>query len=103
MAAGTAVVASDLTGYRAVARTGAEARLVPPGDTDALRAALQALLDDPAARGVVAAAGRARAEALSMARLAEEYEAVYREAVGSVRRPASVARPVRLVRGRRHR
>ncbi len=103
MAAGTAVVASDLTGYRAVARTGAEARLVPPGDTDALRAALQALLDDPAARGAVAAAGRARAEALSMARLAEEYEAVYREAVGSVRRPASVARPVRLVRGRRHR
>jgi len=38
-----------------------------------------------------------------VARLAEEYEAVYREAVGSERRPASVARPVRLVRGRRHR
>jgi len=103
MAAGTAVVASDLTGYRAVARTGAEARLVPPGDAAALRVALRALLDDPTARGTVAAAGRARAEALSMARLAEEYEAVYREAVGSERRPASVARPVRLVRGRRHR
>ncbi len=103
MAAGTAVVASDLTGYRAVARTGTEARLVPPGDPDALRAALRALLDDPTARATVAAAGRARAAALSMDRLAEEYEVVYSDAIASVRRPATVARPVRLVRGRRHR
>ncbi|MBM3659097.1 MAG: glycosyltransferase family 4 protein, partial [Actinobacteria bacterium] len=40
MAAGTAVVASDLTGYRAVARTGDEARLVPVGDVAALTATL---------------------------------------------------------------
>ena len=41
MAAGTAVVASDIPGYRAVARPGRDALLVPPGDPDALSAALE--------------------------------------------------------------
>ncbi len=58
MAAGTAVVASDLVGYRAVARTGDEARLVPPDDATALRDALRSLLDDPEARE--GCGGRAR-------------------------------------------
>ena len=40
MAAGVPVVASDLTGYRAVARSGVDALLVPPGDAAALAEAL---------------------------------------------------------------
>ena len=51
MAAGTAVVASDIDGYRTVSRADQEALLVPPGDADALRDALRTLLDDPARRG----------------------------------------------------
>lgn len=101
MAAGTAVVASDLTGYRAVARTGDEARLVPVGDVAALTATLRDLLDDPAARAAVAAAGAARATDLSMDHLAEQYEAVYADAVRMTRGGTLMARPVRLARSRR--
>lgn len=103
MAAGTAVVASDLTGYRAVARTGDEARLFRAGDADALRDALRALLDDPESRAKVAAAGAARAVELSLDRLAEELEAVYDDAVRMTRGGTLMARPVRFARSRRHR
>jgi phosphatidylinositol alpha-mannosyltransferase len=103
MAAGTAVLASDLTGYRAVACTGDEAGLVPPGDTIALRDALRALLDDPERRAKIAAAGAARAVALSMDHLAERYDEVYRDAIRTTRRGTLMARPVRLGRSRRTR
>jgi phosphatidylinositol alpha-mannosyltransferase len=102
MAAGTAVVASDLTGYRAVAAGGTEARLVPPGDVAALRATLRDLLDDAAGRSELARRGARRAAELSMDRLAAEYLAVYDDArrAASGRRSAlrGVARPVRLTR-----
>jgi phosphatidylinositol alpha-mannosyltransferase len=98
MAAGTAVVASDLVGYRAVARSGDEARLVPPGDPIALRDALRGLLDDPEARAKVAAAGASRATALSMEQLAERFVAVYEDAIRTARGGTVRARPVRLSR-----
>ncbi len=41
MAAGTALVASDIDGYRTVSRADREALLVPPGDVDALRHSLR--------------------------------------------------------------
>ncbi|GMU77991.1 MAG: GDP-mannose-dependent alpha-(1-2)-phosphatidylinositol mannosyltransferase [Acidimicrobiia bacterium] len=96
MAARTAVVASDLTGYRAVAQTGGEARLVPPGDAVALRDALRALLDDADERDAVAATGAARADELSMDRLAECYEGIYEDAIADSRAGTDMARPVRL-------
>jgi phosphatidylinositol alpha-mannosyltransferase len=98
MAAGTAVVASDLTGYRAVADSGREACLVPPGDAAALRDALRTLLDDAEARAKVAAAGAARAMELSMDHLVQRYETVYDDARGAVSRGSGMARPVRLLR-----
>jgi glycosyltransferase involved in cell wall biosynthesis len=49
LAFGSAIVMSEVGGFPEVAATGA-GRLVPPGDADALGAALQELLDDPAAR-----------------------------------------------------
>ncbi len=82
MAAGTAVVASDIQGYREAA--GPAARLVPPGDSDALRSALAELLTDATSRAALAATGRRRASELSMRRLAERYSATYRELASTV-------------------
>jgi len=60
LAFGKAIVLSDVGGFREVAAAGA-ARLVPPGDPQALRHALVALLADRAARERFAAAARAAA------------------------------------------
>ncbi|MCX4091113.1 glycosyltransferase family 4 protein [Nocardia sp. alder85J] len=50
MAAGTAVLASDLDAFRRVLRDGAAGRLVPVGDSAALAAALDDLLGHPQRR-----------------------------------------------------
>ncbi|HEX3736926.1 MAG TPA: glycosyltransferase [Solirubrobacterales bacterium] len=60
LAFGKPMVVSAVGGFPEVADTGA-ARLVPPGDTAALAAALRELIDDPAAREELAAAARAAA------------------------------------------
>jgi phosphatidyl-myo-inositol alpha-mannosyltransferase len=77
MAAGTPIVASDLPGYRNVARRDVEALLVPPGDAAALAAGLRQVLTSGGRAGELVAAGEARAEALSMDRLAERYLDLY--------------------------
>jgi len=84
MAAGCAVVASDLPGYRAAA--GGHASLVPPGDRSALTGALAgALAEASAGTGLSApqaiAAGRRHAERWSMDRLAAQYVQIYGDAV----------------------
>jgi phosphatidylinositol alpha-mannosyltransferase len=81
MAAGAAVVAADIDGYRNVATDGIDALLVTPGDADALRVALRRALDDAALRDRLVAAGRRRADQLSMRHLAERYLALYRRVV----------------------
>ena len=48
MAAGCAIVASDLPSLREILREGETALFTPPGDAAALRAALQRLRDEPA-------------------------------------------------------
>lgn len=58
MAAGTAVVASDLEAFRRVLREGECGVLVPVGDAGALARALAALLTDPERRTQLAGAGR---------------------------------------------
>jgi phosphatidylinositol alpha-mannosyltransferase len=73
MAAGTAVVASDLDGYRNVATDGADALLAPVGDASALADALRRVLDDERRRAELVEAGRARAQYFAMAKLAELY------------------------------
>jgi len=57
MAAGRAVIVSDLPALRDL--VGGAAALAPPGDGDALAAAMTTLTDDPAQRARLAAAGRA--------------------------------------------
>lgn len=87
MAAGTPVVASDLPGYRNVATHSVDALLVPPGDPAALAAAIRRVLADPDLAARLAAAGRRRAAALSMERLADRYVDLYRRAIRTAARP----------------
>jgi phosphatidylinositol alpha-mannosyltransferase len=87
MAAGAPVVASDIDGYRDVARDGREAILVEPKDPEGLADALRTLLDDRVACESMAAAGRVRADEFSMDRLAGSFVEVYERAVATARTP----------------
>lgn len=84
MAASTPVVATDIPGYRNVARADREALLVAPDDSSALRDALRKVLDDAALASKLVAAGEQRADEFSMTACAERYLPVYEEAL---RRP----------------
>ena len=77
MAAQAAIVASDLSGYRLVARADQDGLLVPPGDADALAAALRRVLGEPALRADLVASATDRARAFSMDTLAERYVEIY--------------------------
>ncbi|MHB1973728.1 MAG: glycosyltransferase family 4 protein [Acidimicrobiales bacterium] len=82
MAAGTAVLASDIPGYRDATggATGGAAQLVGPGDPAALASALVELLADPGRRNGLVARGRERAATCSFTQVAgqylERYEAI---------------------------
>jgi phosphatidylinositol alpha-mannosyltransferase len=77
MAAQTAIVASNLPGYRVVARPDVEALLVEPGDPHALAAGLQLVMNDRCLRERLVSNGEGRALEFSMERLAERYLDVY--------------------------
>jgi phosphatidyl-myo-inositol alpha-mannosyltransferase len=81
MAAGCAVVASDIEGYRMAA--GGHATLVPPGDTQALAAALDRELAAAGSGPSVEARKEAveHARSWSMEALAERYLEVYGRAI----------------------
>jgi phosphatidylinositol alpha-mannosyltransferase len=77
MAARAPIVASDLPGYRNVARPGLDALLVPPDDGAALAGALQQVLDQPSVAASLVASAEQRAEEFSMDRLADLYIDLY--------------------------
>jgi phosphatidylinositol alpha-mannosyltransferase len=79
MAAGTAVVASSLDGYRNVATDGVDSLLVEPGDADALGDAIARVIDDRALSDRLRAAGDERAEGFAMSALADRYLEIYTE------------------------
>ncbi len=79
MAAGCALVASDLDGHRNVATDGVDALLASVGDPAALAKALRRVLEDAGLRAELVAGGHRRADQLSMARLAERYAAIYED------------------------
>lgn len=91
MAAGAVVVASDIDGYRDVARDGKEAILVPPGDSVALSKGLLQALDGGATTTEMIEAGRARAASFSMSAMAGSYLDIYAEVLN---KRASHPRPV---------
>jgi phosphatidylinositol alpha-mannosyltransferase len=77
MAAGTAIVCSDIHGYKGVVRRGEQALLVPPRDPAALASALSRLLADDELRGRMGAAGQARAREFSWERVAGKVDDYY--------------------------
>ena len=94
MAADTPIVASDLPGYRNVARADVDALMPPPGDPVALAQAIRQVLYEPGIASRLAAAGGERAERFSMARLAAEYDAIYRSVLdGTAGRSAAEPLP----------
>jgi phosphatidylinositol alpha-mannosyltransferase len=86
-AAATPVVASDIPGYRDVARDGVEGLLVAPGDALALAESLRRLALDEPLRRRMAAAARARAERFAWPAVAAEVLDCYEQA-------RAVGRPV---------
>ncbi|HEY5833433.1 glycosyltransferase family 4 protein, partial [Streptomyces sp.] len=97
MATGTALVATTGGAIPEVAGPDGETCLaVPPGDAGALVGALDRLLDDPALRRRLGAAGRARVLArFTWARAAETTAELYREAIATQnrRRPGEPPTP----------
>jgi phosphatidyl-myo-inositol alpha-mannosyltransferase len=77
MAARTAVVASDIPGYRSVVTDGNNGVLVRPDHPDALAAAIRALLADPGRRQALVDAGVATAAAHDWSEVAARVRAVY--------------------------
>lgn len=82
MAAGRALVCSDIPGYRTVVTPNENAACFPPGDVRALARTLVNLVEDTPRRGRLAEAGRQRALDFAWPRVVDRIEAVYREAVG---------------------
>jgi phosphatidylinositol alpha-mannosyltransferase len=88
MAAGAAIVASDLDAFQLVLRGGRAGELFPAGDPAALAAAASRLLDDPALRGRLSAAATDAVRAYDWPTVARDvvkvYEAVMPAVVGKV-------------------
>jgi glycosyltransferase involved in cell wall biosynthesis len=82
LACGTPVVASDLPAHREV--LGDQARLIPPGDPDALAAALARILEDPGGEPA-RAARRTRAAGFTWENCANATLSAYQLALGSRR------------------
>ena len=80
MAAGTPVVASDLVGYRNVARPNEDALLTPPGDPVALAAALEVALSGGPEVDALVASAEQRAASFSLESLAKRYLDLYGDA-----------------------
>lgn len=77
MAAGAAILASDLDAFRAVLDGGSAGELFPPGDAAALAERLGRLLDDPWRRAELAARGREVVAAYDWPAVAAQVLGVY--------------------------
>jgi phosphatidylinositol alpha-mannosyltransferase len=77
MAAGAPIVASDIHGYKGVVRRGREGLLVQPREPAQFASAIGRLLDDPALRAEMGAAGRLRAKSFSWPAVTEKVEDYY--------------------------
>ena len=95
MAAGTPIVASNLAGYRNVAREN-DAVLVPPGDARQLADAIRRVLADKDTAARLVASGLERAKEFSISRLADIYIERYERIIDNAASSAG-GRPGTLV------
>ena len=77
MAAGTAIVCSDIHGYKGVVRRGREGLLVPPRKPKALAEAIGTLIADPELRERMSKEGEARAAEFSWERVTAKVDDYY--------------------------
>ncbi|MBA2719101.1 MAG: glycosyltransferase family 4 protein [Chloroflexi bacterium] len=77
MAAGTAIVASDIHGYKGVVRRGREGLLVPPNEPKLIAAGIARLLQDDELRLAMAEAGGQRAQEFSWERVTAKVDEYY--------------------------
>jgi len=89
MAAGCAVVASDIHGYKRVVQRNATGLLVEPKDPDALAGALERLIKDPELRRSLGEAGSRRAPDFDWSHVTAELVNVYQEAIRRHAAPAT--------------
>lgn len=87
MACGLPAVVSEYPGVRAVVDPGRNGLLAPPGDTEAVAAALDSMIEvGPAERRRMGAEGRAKAQrSWSWPSLTDRMDEVYREAIAARR------------------
>jgi phosphatidylinositol alpha-mannosyltransferase len=90
-AAGRAVVASDIAGYRDVVTDGGDGLLVPRGDATRLAETLRELALDPAQTLRMGAVARTSAERYAWPRVAEQVVEAYEDAI-AVPEPATARR-----------
>jgi phosphatidyl-myo-inositol alpha-mannosyltransferase len=83
MASGKPIVAAANAGYRTVLHGEAASFLAPPGDAEALRAKLEALIADPALRQRLGAWGRIEARQYDSGMLAPRFVSFYEAAIRS--------------------
>lgn len=79
MATGKPVIASRIGGLPEIVADGETGFLVTPGDADALRSAMAALLDNPELASRMGAAGLARVGAFYASTVVAQIESVYQE------------------------
>lgn len=97
MAAGTAVVASDIAAFRAVLDDGTAGALFKNGDSLDLAHTLNGLLSDPKARKALAEKGERRAEQFDWATITDRLLAVY-ETVVEWGAPPKTGTPYEILR-----
>ena len=85
LVAGVPVVATDVGGVRDVVEPGESGLLTSPGDPEALPAAVAGLLGDDAERTRMSARARVSGERFDIARVSDEYDALYQQLLA--RRP----------------
>jgi phosphatidylinositol alpha-mannosyltransferase len=88
MAAGRAVVASDIPGYLSIVQPGVNGLVSPPGDAAALAEVLSGLVEDADRRATLARNGRERALEFAWPRVTDRIEAVYRDVLARRGGPA---------------
>jgi glycosyltransferase involved in cell wall biosynthesis len=94
MAAGRAVIASDIGGFPDMVVHEGTGLLVKPNDVLSLQLAMQRLLADPTLRDRLGQAGRARVRQFSASAIVPQIEGIYRELIQSKREAANSRAPL---------